>query len=396
MASLSDGVSKFKELLKRGKDFLSVSGAKYTDAVFGGVLWLSLVKFLPQSEYGRVFFWQSIILIFVSTSSLGFEQTFQAMIPKGEEKIKKEGSLLSLLPTLGFVCLLFFMAPLSLFGLLPYLFFQNRYKISVAELLGERDYQELLYVVLVKRIIQIIAANLFYRILGINGVFLGLALGVAVTSYRSLLSLSLDFNFSLTKEHLTFIAYNFGRITLLGVTDQLDRVIIKIFYGASVLGAYGFISQIFSVLRRIPMGFRGYLLPEKSAKKNTKLAEIAGFSVSAGSSLLVFLLAPFGIPWIFPKYVETIKAICLISVTPIIIMFSVILTTNFLSREEGQTPFLAAIFSRFVKVVGVISLYAFFGYLGLGIGLVLTTLSTLIFLYLSEKISKQSLNASGH
>lgn len=394
MASLSDGFSKFKELIKRGKDFLSASGARYADAVFGGILWLSLVKFLAQSEYGQVIYWQSIILIFVSTSSLGLEPTFQSMIPKGKEKIKKEGALLSLFPTLGFVFILFFYTPLSLYSLLPYLFFQNRYKLSVAELLGGRKYREFFYIVLVKRAIQIIAANIFFRFLGINGVFLGLTLGVAVTSYRSLqtlLSISGDFDFSLTKSHLTFISYNFGRIALLGIVDQIDRVIIKIFYGASVLGAYGFITQIFSVLRTIPMGFRGYLLPEKSAKEDTKLAEIAGLSASAGSGLLALIIAPFGIPWLFPKYVETIAAICLLSVAPVIIMFSVILTTNFLSREEGQIPFLATIFSRIVKVVGVISLYSFFSYLGLGAGLVLTALSALIFLYLSKKIGRNNI-----
>ncbi len=390
MAGISDVVSKANSLLKGSKGFLSVSGGKYADAILGGVLWLLLVTFLSQSEYGTTVYWHSTALILTAISSLGFTVSFQSLLPKGKDNIKGEGNFLSLLPTLGFAIGLAFFTPINLFAVLLYLFFLNRHQLTIAEILGEQKYLEYLVVSIGKRAVQIVASLGLYYIMGVNGVLLGLSLGVAVASYRSLknlLTLPSGLSFPRIKAHRSFIVYTFGQTALIGALGQLDRIVIGIFYGTEVLGVYAFVSQIFTFLRMIPGGFSGYLLPEKASGRQARLAELAGIGASAGSSVLTFTFTPWGINWLFPNFSEAISAVRLISITPIILMFSVILTTHFLSREEGRTPFVATIFSNVVRVLGVLVLYSFFKWWGMGAGLVMATLAALIFLWLRKRFT---------
>lgn len=394
MKILSKAKMKIEGLFKKGKGFFSVSGGKYVDAILGGVLWLLLIQFLSQSAYGSTVYWHSTALILTSISSLGFNLSFQTLIPKGETGIKKEGNALSLFFTVGLGIALGFVTHFNRLIPILYFFFLNRYKLSLGEILGEQNYQEFLYVSFGKRIIQLIASISLYKVMGVDGVLAGLTLGVALTSYRSLKNIGSifdGFDFSITKTHLSFLLYTFAQTALIGIMGHIDRLVIGFMYGNNLLGMYAFVSQIFTFLRMIPGGFKGYLLPEKSAGRSVRLAETVGVLTSVGSGVATFLLAPFGISRFFPRFVEAMSAIRVISVTPFLFMITTILTTHYLSKEESQTTFFANVASNTVRIVSVFFLYRIFGVIGLGIALVLNTATTVLFLWMKKHIDLQLL-----
>lgn len=390
MALINNVFSKAKTLAQKSRGFLSVSGGKYADTLLGGLLWLFLAKFLPQAAYGSVIYWYSLALMLAFITSLGFQTSIKTYLPKGEEEIKREGNLLSFFPTLISTLILVMLAPSHLYGAALYLFFRSRYFLSIAEILGKQRYKEYLCVAIGKRILQIIASIGLYQLMGINGILIGLSIGLAASSYRSLKHLLsfLPFTFSVTKAHSSYIWYNFARATIVGITLSLDRLLIGFFYGNKLLGAYGFISQIASFLILLPRGFGNYLLPEKAAGKGAKLAEVVGTVGSAILSGLAFAFTPWGVTWLFDKFTSAIPAIRLISFIPIFAMVSIILTTTFLSQEKGQTPFLTKILSRSVRIGGVLLFYKFFSIIGVGVALLLEQLSRIFFLWAKRKSDK--------
>lgn len=389
MTMISEWGSKTKTLLRKGRGFLSVSGGKYVDTILGGVLWLLLVRFLSQGEYGVITYWRSFAFMLSVISTLGFHQSFQTLIPKRKTQITSEGNFLTLFPSVGFALVLAYSTTLNPIIVGCYLFFLNRYLLAVKEILGEQNYLEFLCVAFGKRLVQIIFSLFFYQLFDLNGVFIGLTFGVAVTSYRSFLSLfsfPKNFRFPLTRDHLSFILYNFGRMSLIAIVGQIDRIIIGTIYGKSILGVYAFVAQIFSFFRMTSRGFSGYLVPEKSAGKDARIAELAGIGLSICMSILTFIFVPLGIRRVFPNFIEAINAVYVLSILPILMMASTILTSHFLSEEEGRTPFLSTIFSNFVRLVGVLTLYQVFGYLGLGAGLVLASFVTFFFLWVKKRM----------
>lgn len=385
MSRITDLLTKTKRLVNQGKGFFSVSGGKYADALLGGLLWLTLAKVLPQAKYGLITYWYSLGLVLSSVSLLGFHTAIKTLLPKGEEKIKLEGNRLSLLPTLVFIVVLALLIPYTMFGILLYIFFRTRYVLSRAEILGERNYQEFLYVAIVKRVIQIGASLGFYYLIGVYGILLGLSSGLAATSYRSFKSLFSfsSFNLSVSKAHSSFVLSTFAMATVGGIIARLDRILIGFLYGNKLLGVYGFISQIASLLLMLPRSFSGYLLPEKAAGRKAKLAEIVGISGSIALTFLAFLLSPWGVHWLFNKFSEGILAIQIISFIPIFTMIAVVLSTTVLSQEKGHTAFLTTVISRSVRIGGILTLYNLFGIVGVGIALLLEEVSSVIVLWIS-------------
>lgn len=384
MALITELYAKTKTLVKKGKGFFSVSGGKYADAILGGVLWLFIAKFLPQAKYGLIIYWYAVGLLLASISTLGYNTSIKTLLPKGKRKITAEGNFLSLLPTFISMIILALFIPFNIFGVLLYLFFRNRHGLSMAEVLGERKYQEFFYAMIGKRAIQIVACLGLYTLMGVNGILIGLSLGLAATSYRSfnqLLSLP-SFDLSISKAHSSYILYTFAMATVWGVTANLDRLLIKTLYGSKLLGAYAFIAQITTFLIMLPRSFKGYLLPEKSAGRKAKLAEMIGIGGSIFLSVLTLLFSPWGVTRFFNKFTGVIPAIRIVSLTPILAMFSTILTTTFLSKEKGHTPFITAVVSRSARIGGVLSLYWFFDVIGIGTALLLEQCARILVLWI--------------
>jgi len=90
-------LEKFFELFGIKKDFISIlSGNAFSMIILGG-FWLVLASIMTVEDYGKLNFLISLATIASIISLLGFTTTIKTYLPKGEEDLHKQASLLVLI-----------------------------------------------------------------------------------------------------------------------------------------------------------------------------------------------------------------------------------------------------------------------------------------------------------
>lgn len=260
--------------------------------------------------------------------------------------------------------------------------------LSLGDLLGRKMYIHYARYVLIQKTSSCILGISFYHIFGFEGVLYGIALSYLPYTKRIYHGFrDSKINFSLLRNNLIFTAHNYVTMLLTASKSQIDKIIIVPLLGFALLGNYALALQIFSVFTLLPGIVFRYLVPNDASGIENKKLKMNTIILSGVITVLSFILLPQFIPTFFPKYIDVVDAIEILTLAIIPTTVSLIFTSEFLGYGKSKFILVVKLISLMSYVVGMLILAPTYGIIGIAVSYLLSTvIETSLMLYL-KKIS---------
>ena len=376
----------FKKKIIGQKDLASIGFANIVGSGISAIFWLYLASVIEPTEYGEIHYFIAIAAFAQIISLVGSSNVLTVYTAK---KIKIQATLFFISLLVGVVStiviiVIFFRFDAGLL-VLGYVIFE----MVNAVLLGRKAYTEYSKYFLTQKILMLVFGIGFYYLIGFDGILYGLVLSFVpytVLIFREFKESRMDF--SLLKSRKGFIINNYAMDISGRMGSSIDKLIVAPLLGFALLGNYSLALQFFIILYVIPTVIYKYLLPQDaSGNINNKLKQTAVL-LSVAIAVFGVILFPHVIPNFFPKFIEAIEAIQIMSIAIIPAMFSLIYTSKLLGLEKSKFVLISKIISTSSLIIGFIILGPIFGIIGLASVFVLTTVFEACFLFSISKIKK--------
>ena len=369
--------------LSNFKDLSAVGIANIIPTVIGGLFWLYVATLVQVDEYGEINYLLAVAGIAGIISMLGAGSSVTVYTAKGE----------NIVPIISFFAILSsIIASIILYivlddlGVSIWVVGFVIFGIITAELLGGKMYAQYAKVVIFQRLLMVGFAILFYNWFGYQGIILGIALSFFPLSfqlYHSLKGKKLKINDLKLRKKFLFNNYilELSR-TFSGSTDKL---IIAPYFGLILLGNYQLGVQLLSLLTIIPIIVYQYTLPRDSkGEHHPKLKQLT-IILSIIIAIISFIISPVLIKTFFPKFVDTIEVVKIISFAIIPITINLMYISEFLGNLKSRIVLIGSGIFLAVQISGIIILGEFLGIIGIALGLLFGNVAESVYLFMMKQ-----------
>ena len=378
--------TNFKEKIIGQKDLASIGFANIVGSGISAIFWLYLASVIEPAEYGEIHYFIAIAALAQIISLIGSSNVLTVYTAK---KIKIQAtfffiSILAAVASTIVIIVIFFRFDVGLL-ILGYIIFE----LVNAVLLGRKAYTEYSKYFLTQKTLMVILGIGFYYLIGFDGILYGFVLSFVpyiALIFREFKETKIDF--SLLKSRKGFIANNYAMSISGRASSTIDKLVIAPLLGFALLGNYSLALQLFVILLIVPMIIYKYLLPQDaSGQSNRKLRQVT-IILSVGIAVLGIGLFPYIIPNFFPKFIDAIDAIQIMSIAIIPATITLLYTSKLLGMEKSKFVLITEIISTSALIVGFIILGPIFGVIGLASVFVLSVTLEATLLFCMTKIKK--------
>ena len=376
----------FKEKIFGHKDLVSIGSANLLGNGISAIFWFSLASLINPEQYGQIHYFLGIAGIAQLLSLISTTNALQVYVAKNI-KIHSTLFFISIIAGIvsSLVVFLFFSRSDTSLLVLGYIIFE----LSNGFLLGKKLFSNYAKFFLTQKILTVIFGFGLYFTFGVDGVIFGLVLSyvpyiwILVNEFRNT-----RIDFSLLKPRKGFIINNYGINISGAVGGQIDKLIIVPLLGFELLGNYSLAMQFLIILLLFPTIVFKYLLPMDSSGKNTKNLKKISILVSIALAVFGIVVLPIIIPVLFPKFIDTIIAIQIVSVAVIPATIGIFYESKLLALEKGKFPIIGKSIGIIIVVVGFLTLGSIYGMIGLATTFVISGfLQTLVVVIGSKTIN---------
>ena len=349
----------------RFKNLSVIAIANILGAIISAVFWLYLANLMGEKNYGELGFLIGIGSISMSIAIWGSDKAITVFTAKSVN-IQPPIYLISFV-TSGLTALFLFIL-LDSIGLSIFVIGAVIYNLTIAEIIGRKQYKKYAKIVLSQKILFVTLAILFYFIIGHQGILIGFGLScfpLLYIAYKTIKQNTIEFK--ILKEKAWFITNNYISDLVYQFGGQIDKILIGPIFGFALLGNYFFGIQIFNILAMIPDIVFKYTLPEDSSGVSTKQIKILTIIGSIFLALIGIFLVPILIIEFFPDFKDSLDFVPIISLAIIPSTISYMYVSKFLGTEHSKIVMIGEIIGIIILVPGIIILGEKMGLVGLAI-----------------------------
>ena len=370
-------------VIKKLKDIGAIGGGDIFGSMMSAVFWFFLASQIEPEQYGEIHWFLGIAGIFSTIALFGTVNTITVYTAK---KVKIQSTLyaISLLASviLSLIVIVIFPSFYTIdVGIILIAYVINT--LAIGDLLGRKQYTTYSKYILVQKGLTLGLGFLFYFLFGYEAIIFALAISYVFFIKRIYLVFQeMKINLKLVKEKIGFITNNYFAFLLSGaIGGQVDKIIVAPLLGFAILGNYNLALQVINIMMIMPSIFYKYLLPEEATGTKNKQVKIIIIIFSIFMSILGIFIAPILIESFFPKFVEAIDAIKIMSLVVVPGSISLILESQFLGNEKSKIVMIGTGISLAILTSGMIILGSWIGISGVAWSLVLaTTVKTIFYL----------------
>lgn len=358
-------------------------------AITGG-FWLLLAVFQTPEEYGTTNYGIAIASFSSFVGLLGLNTLVTTHLAKGSTRINIETNQIvfvsSIVVAVAVSVLQDWMLGLIVVGMAFWM-------MSLYEVLGKKLYKRYALINIGARASQLVLSLILFFMIGVTGVIIGFLISYFLFSYPYFRTIR-HFNFrqfSEVKGLVRFALHTYSFNMSNAFFMYFDKLIIVPLFGVAVLGFYQFGFQFLMFLGMIPVSFYQYLLPEQSsssyagpAVKTTKV-HIFGFLVSIALAGLLFMLSPWIVDYFFPKFVDAVGVLRILSIGIVPMMVVWNLNSRFVALDRTRSVVIGSAIYLIVQISLMLELGYSMGAPGIAIATVLALASQAVFLFLSSR-----------
>lgn len=367
----------FKEL-----SYLSFAGIA-TNAI-GGVFWIYMASLLGAENYGEINYYIGVALVVSSITLFGASNTLIVFGAKGK-KIQPIVNFISVFSSIAAAIILF-----VIFGNLGVSFYTVGFVIftlTTSDLLGLKLYRNYSIYLIVQRVIMVGLTLLFYYTLGSDGVILGIALSFFFVIPKIYTELKKPFDVKFYRSKINFVLNNYAIDISNLFRGYVDKLLIAPMLGFALLGNYQLSIQFIAIISIIPNVMYQYILPrEASGIKNNKI-KIVAIIISVILAIIGYLLSPVVLPIIFPKFVEAVQIIQIMSFSIIPGVINMMFIVTYLSKEKPKYLVIGSAIFLTTQIIGIIVLGKLFGIFGVAGSMVIALSLETVYFFMITKIN---------
>jgi len=369
------------------KNLAKIGLADIIGTSVSAVFWFYLAILISPDSFGELHYFISIIGIVAYFSLIGTQNTITVYVAK-KIPIQSTFNLISLISG-GIAFVLFYL----LFQRIDMGLLVLGYIISnlvIGELLGKREYKNYFKYVLIQKILTPILGLSLFFIFDVEGILYGLAFSYIAFSLIIIKSFKeIKIDFTLLRGRKGFIINNYINSITGTFHGQIDKIIVMPILGAAVVGNYSLSLQIITVMMIISSISYKYMLPQESAGFNVKKIKKLVIISSIILTFVGFFVVPIILPVVFPKYIESIDAIKIMSFSLIPMSIIQIFTSKFLSMEKSKFVLIGVTISLSILIPTMIIFGDMFKISGVAISFVLAmSIQALYFYLINRRLSK--------
>ncbi len=368
------------------RDLSTLGVGNIVSSVIGGLFWLFLAGLIGAENYGEISYIIAIAGMAAIISFLGAGNTIIVFTAKGE-KIQTPIIFITLVSSSIASIIIYFIfldvgASIYIIGFVIF-------GLVSSELLGRKDFRKYSTYIISQRIVMVILSILFYFILGIDGVILGIGVSFFPYSFKLIKifrNSKLDFQILKTKKNFMLNSY---ALDLRGVfVGSIDKIIIVPLLGFVLLGNYQLGIQIFTMLVILPTVVFQYTVPQDaSGKSNTKLKFIT-ILISVVFAIITIILAPYLLPILFPEFSNAIEIVQIIGLAIVPSTISLMYISKLLANEKNKIMVIGTGIYLTVQILGIIILGNMYGINGVAISFVMASTCEAVYLVILEKVKR--------
>ena len=375
---MNEDSNNFKDNQSRYRSVTVIGLADTIGSVIAAIFWFYIATLLTPEQYGELFF----VLGIAGTASLisifGAENTLTVYVAKN---VKIQATLYFLSLIIGIISsliiIIFFYRIDVTLVLIGYII----NSLAIGSLLGRKQFSSYAKYILIQKILTLVLGLTFYYAFGVDGILYALALSYSffiIRIYKEFRSSKIDF--SLLKSRFGFVTNNYILRLSGGLIGNLDKLIIAPIMGFAILGNYSLTMQILSIMMMLPhIVFKYTLTHDASGSQNLKIKKIT-ILASIGIVFLGITVLPHIIPILFPKYIDVIDAIRIMSLAVIPYTLTLLFSSKLLGLEKSKFVLIEKITALCIMIGGIVILGPLYGIIGISIAFVLATSVGAVFL----------------
>lgn len=376
--------NKIKNIVIGSKDLTMLGSGSIIATGISGLFWFYIASLIEVESYGQISYFIAIASLVGVISTLGVQNAIIVFTAKGE-KIIPQLAFVSIISGLISSVVLFFI--FYNIGASLYVLGYVVFGIVSSEILGRKLYKTFSKYIILQRISMVVLSIGLYYILGPNGVVMGLGLSFFVYSYRLYKKCKgVKIELSILRPKRNFLMHSYVTDLAGILPGSIDKIIISYLFGFVILGNYQLGIQFLSLLVLIPSIVYQYILPQDASGGSSRKLKIILVIASSIITLFGIFLAPIVIPVFFPKFIETIQIVQIISLVLIPHSFIIILQSRFL----GQLKSNIVLAGNGIFVLSQISLIVLLGQIlginGIALGMVLSSMLQALFYIVTNRI----------
>tara|TARA_B100001540_G_scaffold309204_1_gene325046 strand:- start:2801 stop:3955 length:1155 start_codon:yes stop_codon:yes gene_type:complete len=376
-----------KERFVNENGIMSIGISDLIGSGISAVFWLYIASVIEPGDYGEIHYFLGIAGMAQIFSMFGSPNALTVYSAK-KENIQSTFFLLSIIPTIISSVIIIILFERIDAGLLVigYVVFESVNSV----ILGRKYFRKYAKLILIQKTLTMVLGISFFYVFGPIGIIFGLAL----TFIPHLTIFIKEFqrtkiNFSLLKNKKNFIINNYLMTISGSFGGQIDKIILAPLLGFTLLGNYSLSLQIFTILVMLSSISFKYLLPQDSSGVSNKKLKKIIILISIGISLLGFFVLPKIIPIFFPKFIDTVDAIGIMSIAVVPEAITMLYISKFLSNENSRYVLIAKILALSTIIIGFIYAGPIFGIVGLAAIMVCSSIFQASFLAAVEKVTKR-------
>ncbi len=357
---------------KKIQEIITLSSANITAAIILGLFWLFLATYIEKIEYGELGYYMSIVNVGLAISMLGLRATVVVYGAKNENIFPVSFIIVLISSSITSVVTYFLTHNVAVSMLIigMTIFF-----ITVSGLNSKFRYMDISLHVIIRAIIAVVLALVFYQVYGIDGILLGyfLASFLILKELRSLVK-NKEINFALLKSKIKFILHVWSN-RLAGVLFWWgDKIIIGYLFGFSILANYHLAVQYVLLIDTIPRSISQYLLPQESSGEKNKKIKIFSIITSSIIAIISIILIPYVIDYFLAEYSDSILPMQILSTALIPLSISMIQQSEFLGRENSRFVLIGSVIQTGLYFTLIILLGETMGIIGFAIGFLISSI----------------------
>ena len=375
---------KIKGISTRFKGLTILGITNIISSVISGLFWLYIAGLLGTSHYGEISYIIAISGIALTFSLFGSGNALLVYIAKGV-KIQPPVYFISIVAMVIASTILYFI--FYNIGLVLLVIGNGIFGLATLELLGSKSYKEYAKYTIIQRILMVGLAISLYYIIGPNGVIIGIGLSyfpAFIQVYKVFRGSKIDF--SIIRSRFGFMVNSYVLDISRTFGGSIDKIIVAPMLGFALLGNYQLGIQFLSILLIFPSIVYNYILPhDASGNPNVRLKKIT-ILISSCLAIPAIVLSPFVIPVLFPKFIEAVQVIQIVSISVIPITVSNVYISKFLGSEKIKIVLVGSAIFVSIQISTIILLGKIFGVNGVAASYVLATAAEAVYLITLDRL----------
>lgn len=385
---------EIKSIFNKFRDLTFFSVSTVIANAIGGMFWLYMASLLGTEGYGEISY---LISIGIISSTISLAGMSNIMVVYGAKNVKIQSTvfLIGLISSgITATVIFFFIAKDVTVSL--YIIGFVMYTLITAELIGRKLFFKYSKVIVVQKIFLVVFSIILYHLIGLQGIILGISLSFLIFGfilYQSFKEMKIDF--SILKDRYKFIINSFLLDISNAFNGSLDKIIIAPLLGFSLLGNYQLGLQFISLAYLVPGMLFTYVLTHDASGNSTKFIKRIIIIISIVVTIITITLSPIFVPILFPKFLEAVVVIQIMSMG---IIPSAIVSTyisKYLGSANSKIVIIGSSIFLGIQIISIIILGNMYGLNGVAVSGVVSAFIHMVYFVMIDRFNDKSQSTTG-